>query len=86
MIVRDRRENERGLSLEPGLEEPFIHPHLIPIVSRIGVLSPLPMRAPSAIRSLYYIDDPFFLTGVIAVIVHADEVAELVEIEFVCVA
>ena len=76
----------RGLPLESGLEHPLVHPDVVAVVVGIGVLAVLPVRAPAAVGALRQVDEALGFTGVVAVVVHADEIPVLVEGELLKVA
>ena len=67
--------------LVPRLEELLVHPDVVAVVARVGVLAVLPVGAPAAVRSVGDVDDALALAVVVAVVVDADEVAVLVERE-----
>ncbi len=81
VIGRDRRDDVRGLPVEARLEHRLVHPDVVAVVLVVGVLSVLPVGAPAAVGSFRDVDEPLGLARVVAVVVDADQIAELVEDE-----
>ena len=86
VVRRHRRHDVRRLAGEARLEHLLVHPDVVAVVLRVGVLAVLPVRAPAAVRSVRNVDETLGLALVIAVVVDADQVAVLVERELLQVA
>src|SRR5690606_35992002 len=85
--VIGKRRNEIGsLSFEPGLVHGFIHPNLVGVVIRIAVFPELPVDPPACIVSVYDIDQTLLFAGMIAVVVHTDQIAVFIENKLVRIA
>ena len=76
----------RRLAGKAWLEHALVHPHVVAVVLLVRVLAVLPVRPPPAVGAVGDVDDALGLTLVIAVVVDADQVAELVERELLQVA
>ena len=69
-----------------GLNMLLVHPDVVAVVVRVGVLAELPVRSPAAVGSVRDVDEPLGLALMVAVVVGADQIAVLVEREFLRVA
>src|SRR5688572_11154438 len=83
---RDWRRDVRGLPVESRPEHPLVHPDVVAVVAGIGVLAVLPVRAPAAVGSLRQVYEALGFTGVVAVVVHADQIPVVVESELLQIA
>ncbi len=86
VVRRHRRHDVRRLAGEARLEHLLVHPDVVAVVLRVGVLAVLPVRAPAAVGSVRDVDETLGLALMIAVVVDADQVAVLVEGELLQVA
>src|SRR5690606_41070699 len=65
MVVRDRREDVGGLTVEMRFEELLIHPHLVGVVALVRVLAVLPARAPPAVGPFDDVGDARLCAGLV---------------------
>ena len=86
VVRRHRRHDVRRLAGKARLEHLLVHPDVVAVVLRVGVLAVLPVRAPAAVGSVRDVDEPLGLALMVAVVVDADQVAVLVERELLQVA
>ena len=68
-----------GLTIEPRLEHPLVHPDVVAVVLGVGVLAVLPVRTPAAVRSTWNVDEALEFPLMVAVVVDADQIPVLVE-------
>src|SRR5690606_30715899 len=77
--ITDTGCNVRGLAFKAGEIHFFIHPHFVAVVIGISVFAILPIAAPACIRAVDDINQALLFTGMINIVIFADDVSVFVK-------